>query len=215
MDNYDYIHFAGDWSESEREVVDRAVTEFEEKVGQPRLGPSEQPKPLMCLKVQTDGEQPCFAACRVGRDDMVAASTAKELAAKIYRLTVFGSSEEVAEVEWRGGISRKRLRDVLEYVRSHLSEPIKVANMAERAHLSEAHFAREFRRSLGIAPMQYVAQCRVERAQQLLKHSDLKVSEIARQVGLPNASNFAKVFREHVGMTPIQYRRGNLNDRSG
>ena len=35
MDNYDYIHFAGDWSESEREVVDRAVTEFEEKVGQP------------------------------------------------------------------------------------------------------------------------------------------------------------------------------------
>lgn len=208
METDDYIHFAGDWSEAEREIVERAITEFEREVGDAESSAS--PRPLVSLKVRADGEPPAFAAYRLGRDDMLAAPTAKQLAAKIYRLTVYGTSEGVNEEEWRGGIPRARLRQVFDYVRSHLSESIKVQEMAHRAHLSEAHFAREFKRTLGETPLEYVTRCRVEQAQRLLKRSGLKVGEIAQRVGLRNASHFAKVFREHVGMTPSQYRRGGI-----
>lgn len=91
---------------------------------------------------------------------------------------------------------------------SHLSDPIKVLDMAAQAYLSEVHLAREFKRSLQETPLESVTRSRIEKAQQLLKHSDLAVAEIARRVGLPNASNFARVSREHVGMTPSLYRRG-------
>lgn len=206
METDDYIHFAGDWSEAERELVGRAITEFEREVGDAEA--SDGPRPLVSLKVQVDGETLSFAAYRLGRNDMLAAPTARELAAKIYRLVVFGTSEEVSAEECRGGIPRARLRKVFDYVRSHLGDPIKVPDMARRAHLSEAHFAREFKRTLGETPLEYVTRCRVERAQRLLKHSELKVGEIARRVGLRNASHFSKVFREHVGMTPSLYRLG-------
>ncbi len=208
METDDYIHFAGDWSDAEQEVVERAITEFEREVGDAES--SDGPRPLVSLKVQADGEPPAFAAYRLGRDDMLVAPTAKELAAKIYRLIVFGTSEQVNEEAWRGGIPRARLRKVFDYVRSHLSDSVKVPDMARRAHLSEAHFAREFKRTLGETPLEYVTRCRVEQAQRLLRHSDLKIGEIARRVGLRNASHFAKVFREHMGMTPSQYRLGSV-----
>ena len=206
MGTDNYIHFAGDWSGAEREVVERAITEFEREVGDTES--ADGPRPLVSLKVQADGEPSAFAAYRLGRDDMLSAPTAKELAAKIYRLIVFGTSEEVNEEEWRGGIPRARLRKVFDYVRSHLSESIKVQDMARHAHLSEAHFAREFKSTLGETPLEYVTRCRVEQAQRLLKHGNLRIREIAARVGLRNASHFSKVFREHVGMTPSQYRRG-------
>lgn len=209
MGTKDYIHFAGDWTEAGQEIVERALDEYEREVGDDE--PSDGPRPLVCLKVQDDRETPCFAAYRLGREDILAAPTARDLAAKIYRLIVSGPGEEAGE-EWRGGIPRARLRKVFDYVQSHLGECIKVQDMARRAHLSEAHFAREFKNTLGETPLAYVTRCRVEQAQRLLKNSDLKVGEIADRVGLRNASHFAKVFREHVGVTPSRYRQGMLGD---
>lgn len=203
MEPNDYIHFAGDWSEAEGDAVARALNEFEREVGD--TDPA-GPRPLVCLKLQDDRESPHFAAYRLGREDFLDAPTAKDLAAKIYRLTVSGTSEETDNEEWRGGIPRARLRKVFDYVQSHLDEPIKVEDMARRAHLSEAHFAREFKNTLGETPLAYITRSRIEQARRLLKNSDLKVGDIACRVGLRNASHFAKVFREHVGVTPSQYR---------
>jgi AraC-like DNA-binding protein len=211
MDSDDYIHFAGDWSEAERATAERAIAEFEEKAADLRP-PSEGPRPLVCLKGAPKDETPCFVAYRLGREDMLTALTARDLASKIYRLAAFGSSEEVDETEWRGGIPRARLRKVFDYVRSHLAESIKIPDMAKRAHLSDAHFAREFKSTLGETPLEYLTRCRIEEAKRLLKHGDLKIGEIACRVGLRNASHFAKVFREHVGMTPSQYRLGQLSE---
>ena len=205
MEPNDYIHFAGEWAEAERDAVARALVEYEREIGD--VEATDGPRPLACLKVQDHRETPYFAAYRLGREDILAAPTAKELAAKIYRLIVSGPSEETDE-EWRGGIPRARLRKVFDYVQSHLDEPIKVQDMAKRTHLSEAHFAREFKNTLGETPLEYVTRSRIEQARRLLKNSDLKVGDIACRVGLRNASHFAKVFREHVGVTPSQYRRG-------
>jgi AraC family transcriptional regulator len=73
--------------------------------------------------------------------------------------------------------------------------------------MSEFHFAREFKRSLGLTPKQYVTKCRVEEAGRLLRSTDLKIEEAARRCGYQSASHFAEVFQKHVGMTPSRYRR--------
>lgn len=74
------------------------------------------------------------------------------------------------------------------------------------AGMSEFHSAREFKRSLGLTPGQYLRQCRLEEARRLLRTTDLRVGEVARRVGFTSASHVAEVFRKRVGLRPREFR---------
>jgi len=72
---------------------------------------------------------------------------------------------------------------------------------------------RRFRQATGLSPQAWLQRLRVQQARELLRHSNLSVSEVAWQVGLQDVSHFGKLFRENVGMTPSAYReavRGKL-----
>lgn len=200
MKTDDYVHFGGDWREAEREAVDEAVAVSEEEAGHRQ--PDDGSAPWVCLRVQFNGE-PYFLGYRLGGEEILKAQSAAELAAKIEG-EVDG---DLGEAEWRGGIPVYRLQKVVDFVRTDPSRRITVAQMAEQAGMSEFHFAREFKRSLGLTPKQYVTQCRVEEAGRLLRSTDLKIEEAARRCGYQSASHFAEVFQKHVGMTPSRYRR--------
>jgi AraC family transcriptional regulator len=72
--------------------------------------------------------------------------------------------------------------------------------------MSPHYFASLFKQSNGVAPYQYVTQCRIERAKQLLTRPELSIVEVCHQVGFQNQSHFTKVFREHTNVTPKVYR---------
>ena len=72
---------------------------------------------------------------------------------------------------------------------------------------SPASLRREFKRSLGLTPRQYLTQCRLEEARRLLRTTDLQVNEVARRVGFTSASHFAEVFRKRVGLRPRDFRK--------
>lgn len=93
------------------------------------------------------------------------------------------------------------------YIRTHLSEPITVEELATCCSLSKYHFIRLFRRYTGFSPYHYLQINRIDRAKWLLISTDLLVSEIAVAVGFSDSSNFGKVFREFTGMTPALYRK--------
>jgi AraC family transcriptional regulator len=73
--------------------------------------------------------------------------------------------------------------------------------------MSESHFSRSFKRSVGIAPHQYLMQQRVERAKQLLKRQAISISHIALDCGFANQTHLTKVFRQMTGVTPKAYQK--------
>jgi AraC-like DNA-binding protein len=102
----------------------------------------------------------------------------------------------------RGGLAPARANRICEYIESHLQENIALEVLAEIAQLSVHHFARAFRQSLGIPPHNYIVQRRVEHAQQLLRNTDLPLSEIAIVAGFTDQSHLARHFRTITGVSP-------------
>jgi AraC-like DNA-binding protein len=85
-------------------------------------------------------------------------------------------------------------------------EPLTVADLARAAGLSPAHFSREFRRTFGEAPHQYLLTRRLERAAALLRNTDRTVTEICFSVGLSSMGSFITSFRRVYGVAPVAYR---------
>lgn len=105
------------------------------------------------------------------------------------------------------GLARQQLRVTLEYVEQHLAEDIPLQTLSAVCELSAFHFARLFKRSVGLAPHQYVIQRRVERARELLLTSRQSVAQIAQQVGFCDQSHLTIHFKRAFGMPPKQFVR--------
>jgi AraC-like DNA-binding protein len=96
-----------------------------------------------------------------------------------------------------------RARDLVD---ARYREPLDVAALARAAHLSEAHFSREFRRAFGETPHQYLLTRRLERAAALLRNTDRSVAEICFAVGLRSVGSFTTSFGRTYGLSPTAYR---------
>jgi AraC-like DNA-binding protein len=96
-----------------------------------------------------------------------------------------------------------RARDLAD---RHYAESVSVADMARAAQLSRAHFSREFRRTFGESPHQYLLTRRLERAAALLRTTDWSVARICLAVGTQSQATFTTAFRTHFGQTPTAYR---------
>jgi AraC-like DNA-binding protein len=85
-------------------------------------------------------------------------------------------------------------------------EPLDVRALARAAHLSSAHFSREFRRAFGETPHQYLLTRRLERAAALLRNTDRTVTDICMTVGLRSVGSFTTTFGRVFGVSPTAYR---------
>ncbi|MEO9163333.1 MAG: helix-turn-helix transcriptional regulator [Casimicrobiaceae bacterium] len=81
-----------------------------------------------------------------------------------------------------------------------------LAAIAEVVALSPGHFAHAFREATGIAPHRYVLERRVERAKELLRQSDMPITEIADRIGCSSHSHFSVLFHRITGVTPRKFR---------
>ena len=85
-------------------------------------------------------------------------------------------------------------------------EPLDVRALARAAHLSPAHFSREFRRTFGEPPHKYLLTRRLERAAALLRNTDRAVADICLMVGLRSVGSFTTSFGRAFGLSPTAYR---------
>jgi len=99
-----------------------------------------------------------------------------------------------------------RARDAMD--RSYAA-PLDVPALARIAGVSEAHFIRTFRATFGETPHRYLQRRRVERALWLLRESERSVTDICLDVGFTSLGTFSRTFRDIVGVSPIEYRRGS------
>lgn len=105
-----------------------------------------------------------------------------------------------------------RLPDPVRRAMTHLSlharDPrLRLEDAATEAGLSMDHFGRLFRAALGMSPMRYLQAVRIERSRFLLRHTQLTVAEIAREVGFRDPYYFSRVFRRSMGVSPRTYRQ--------
>ncbi|MDJ0575299.1 MAG: AraC family transcriptional regulator [Xenococcaceae cyanobacterium MO_234.B1] len=107
---------------------------------------------------------------------------------------------------YEGGLPQRQLMKVLDYIDAHLGQNLKLENLAQLLEMSQFHFSRLFKQSMGLAPYQYLTQQRVERAKQLLKQTDRSIVDIALHCGFNSHSHLSKKFRQITGMTPKSYR---------
>lgn len=89
----------------------------------------------------------------------------------------------------------------------NFTSPIDLAEAAEVAHLSKFHFHRLFSSLYGVTPAAYLSNRRIERAQDLLRTSNLTVTEVCMAVGYSSLGSFSTRFRAIVRETPGEYQR--------
>lgn len=96
-----------------------------------------------------------------------------------------------------------RARDAMDRA---FAQPLDVPALARVAHVSPAHFSRQFRTTFGESPHAYLRRRRVERAMELLRETTRPVTEICFDVGFSSLGTFSRTFREIVGAPPSRYR---------
>lgn len=95
-----------------------------------------------------------------------------------------------------------------EFIAEHLTEPLDLKTVANRAHLSSCYFCKRFRDETGLTFTEYVARARVEAAKNMLVNPQIRVSEVAFEVGFQSLSHFNRVFKDIAGQSPSVYRDG-------
>jgi AraC family transcriptional regulator len=136
------------------------------------------------------------------------AENSKRLAivASLFELPVSPVAEPVARRP-ACALPKWRLKRVVEYVDSHISEQITLAALASVAGMSRMYFASQFRVATGLRPHDYVLHKRIERAQHLLVMTSDPLVEIALSVGFQTQAHFTTIFKRISGNTPLRWRR--------
>jgi AraC family transcriptional regulator len=110
----------------------------------------------------------------------------------------------------RGGLDRRRLARVIEYIDENLESDISVEQLAMVASFSLHHFARAFHVSTGQSPHAYVAERRIDLAKRLLAYSGVPLSTVAATCRFSSQANFSKAFQNATGYSPGRYRQTAL-----
>jgi len=98
------------------------------------------------------------------------------------------------------------IREVANYIRQHPGVMHKVEEMAARAGLSPRYFSSKFKQLIGVSAQHYMVQARIERAQHLLTHAGMNVTEVADALGYRDVGFFSRQFKQHTGKNPSEVR---------
>ncbi|MBR1892374.1 MAG: helix-turn-helix transcriptional regulator [Lachnospiraceae bacterium] len=108
--------------------------------------------------------------------------------------------------------ANETIKTVFMYVKDHMHEDIKVADMADACGLSETHFRRSFESAMNMKPADYVNYVRVDEACRLISTKELSMEEIAIRVGFQSQSTFNRNFKRITHMTPYQWKLDARNN---
>jgi AraC family transcriptional regulator len=114
----------------------------------------------------------------------------------------------------KGGLSDVARRNIIDFVRSRISEDLSLLDMAAVTGLSMTRFSHAFKTSMGKSPHQFVSQQRVQCAKELIGSSNLRMIDIALACGFKTQQHFARIFREMSGLSPTEYQRLKSGKRS-
>ena len=99
------------------------------------------------------------------------------------------------------------ITQVKRFIQEHQAEDLTLAQVARSANASTFYFCKMFKKATGLHFTKYLARVRIEKAKNLLLNPNLRISEIAYEVGFQSLTHFNRVFKKLVGQSPTEYRK--------
>lgn len=103
-------------------------------------------------------------------------------------------------------LSRRQAQRVIDFLQANVAKSLTLSDLAALCGVSQYHFARAFKNTVGIPPYRYQVMLRIERAKVLLKSTRLPIVDIAMTVGYESTSSFTRAFKTEVGVAPVSWR---------
>jgi AraC-like DNA-binding protein len=103
--------------------------------------------------------------------------------------------------------SLEKMKLILKYIENHYMDKITIEDMANELGLSQSHFMKYFKKTMGTSFIDYLNEYRLTMASRLLISSDSSVLDIASEVGFENLSYFNRIFKRRFCQTPSAYRK--------
>jgi AraC-like DNA-binding protein len=107
----------------------------------------------------------------------------------------------------------RRISTAHDYIRSCYDKPINLNDIAQIACLSPNHLLRTYSQIYDKTPHQHISQFRIQKAKQLLLNLDFSITDITFEIGLNNPVSFSKMFKQHVGISPLEFRKKVILDK--
>ncbi|MBE6947137.1 MAG: helix-turn-helix domain-containing protein [Ruminococcaceae bacterium] len=105
--------------------------------------------------------------------------------------------------------THKTVSEISAYINNHYREDLTLSAIAEKFYISQYHFSRVFKKYTGFTFVEYYNNIRVKEAQRLLVQTNQRISMISSQLGFKSDSHFGRVFKQVVGISPLNYRKAN------
>lgn len=103
-----------------------------------------------------------------------------------------------------------RIKLSISYIENHFDDDISNQDLLQLLDCSESVLLRSFKQAVGMSPMQFLMNHRIQKAAEMLLTTELKSCDIAVSCGFHDFSYFTKIFKRNIGMTPIEYRNSNV-----
>ncbi|MFR7592935.1 MAG: AraC family transcriptional regulator [Longibaculum sp.] len=101
---------------------------------------------------------------------------------------------------------KREIRMISYYIDQNYSDNITLESLAEYMKMNKYYMAHEFKRCMGVSPINYLIERRIKECKSLLTTTSLSIAEISETVGFSSQSYFSQMFKKNTGMTPKQYR---------
>ncbi len=130
-------------------------------------------------------------------------------AAAVKLLTIFAEHLEMVTnqiVIQRDNAEPPMITKAKDFIRQHHAEDLSLPQVAQFAHTSPFNFCKLFKRATGLTFTSYLSRVRIEKSKNLLINPQLRVGEIAYEVGFQSLTSFNRVFQKLLGQSPTEYR---------
>ncbi len=107
---------------------------------------------------------------------------------------------------------RSDIEEVKHYISCHMNEDLSIDKLSSLVYLSQGHLSYIFKSETGMTLSRYIKMCRMERAKELLRTTNMKMGQICEELGFSNVSYFCQSFREYCGVSPERYRKGETGE---
>jgi AraC family transcriptional regulator len=104
-------------------------------------------------------------------------------------------------------ISPEQIHELAGFIQSNLAEPLSIEDLAAELNMSKFYFLKEFKKSTGVTPYQFLIELRMKRAEELLRNSAMALADLALHLGFSDQSHFSRAFKAYSGASPAAYRK--------